>query len=87
MRMVDDQWKLEFELNRSIKLNSEGDEDEETKEDEEDENTLYDKSKFVLEVIESNDGKRYLTFKKQSGSFMVAREIWTLIQENVMLLA
>lgn len=38
-----------------------------------------------MEVVQNEEEKRYLTFQKRSGSFMVARDIWTGIQENVKL--
>ena len=47
--------------------------------------SLTEKSKFVMEVVQNEEEKRYLTFQKKSGSFMVARDIWTGIQENVKL--
>jgi hypothetical protein len=46
---------------------------------------LEEKSVFDLEIVRS-DGKTYLTFKKQRGSFQAAREYWTGIQENIKLL-
>lgn len=86
--VIDKEWKLEFEILKTINLKqNDEDEDEEQKQEDDDADdvSLTERSKFVMEVVQNEEEKRYLTFQKRSGSFMVARDIWTGIQENVKL--
>lgn len=85
IRIVDDEWKLEFEAVKTIVLKQAGDDDNEEEKFDAEANTLQEVSKFVLEVISDGNDSSYLTFKKKSGSILVAREFWTGIQENVKL--